>query len=527
MRSTPLFYLSILLLGFGFTARAQQLVCERELRTLGPASIRPSTLLRLQPDSLRLLSDYNPSGPNQLQVRLLRVGVGQCDTLTTRTATLGINGPSDLITLTATNRRGQVLLTQSLFRPQAAGAFDSIRIVLQLLDRDGRLRWRRVLTPQAPREGISGVLEAPTNGFFLVGSDSSPGPTGPPISYDFVLRIDSTGRELWRRRYRQLPNVGLINPAYTLSGHFVCISDYFAPGQFQRMTIREFNQRGDSLSTRHIIILPQQLTRVPFYNVPNSLIPLRDGGFALVGQVDSANTSYYRPFLSRLSPQGAVVWSYVYRPQATQFLRFAQPQELADGSLVVVASNQQSGRGYPFWLFRFSATGTLQQRYPFVSQVLTANTNGGRNGFFGVAQGLQPLSDSTFIVAAGSADNISSRIYLAHLRVPGLPRVIDSHYVPAADPLTTRAPVTAWPGAAAYPNPATDQLTLPYRLPPGARTARLLVHDALGRAVHAQALDPRQPQAVLPLAGWPPGLYLFSLLVDGQVRGRQRVAVAH
>jgi len=114
-----------------------------------------------------------------------------------------------------------------------------------------------------------------------------------------------------------------------------------------------------------------------------------------------------------------------------------------------------------------------------------------------------------------------------HVRAapPGLPRVLDNHIVPAADPLPTRAPTAAWPGPAAYPNPATTTLTLPYRLPPGTRTARFVATDALGRQVYAQALDPRQPLASLPVAGWAPGLYFFTLLADGQVLGRQRVAI--
>src|SRR6476661_1347693 len=523
MRTILLFYLSILLLGAGFRARAQQLLCERELRTTAPSSVRPAALLRLQPDSLRLLNDYNPSGPNQLRVRLTRVESGQCDTLPTRTATLLINGPGSSFSLAATNQRGQVLLTQALVRPQAAGAFDSIRIVLQFLNRDGSLRWRRTLAPQAIMESVSGLVEAPGNGFFLVGLENAPSVAGLLNQYDIILRIDSTGRELWRRRYRRLINDPLGNPTYTRSGTLVCTADYTRPGgAATELTLMEFNQRGDSLNTRHVVITPQQHTRLPLYST-NALSPLRDGGFALVGYVDSAGTGNFRHFLARLSPQGAVIWSHVYRSQP---MRLDQPKGLADGSLVVVANNLQSGRGYPFWLFRFSATGALQQRYPFVSQVLTPNTSGGRVGFFGIAQGLQPLSDSTLVVAASAADLSSSRIYLAHLRVPGLPRVIASQYVPAAAPLTARAPATAWPGGTPFPNPAADQATVPYHLPPSAHAAQLMVHNALGRIVYQQALDPRQAQAVLSVNTWPPGLYLLTLLAHGHLLGRQRLAVA-
>ncbi len=256
--------------------------------------------------------------------------------------------------------------------------------------------------------------------------------------------------------------------------------------------------------------------------VPGSLLPLRDGGFALVGRLDSANTGYDRPFLARLDRNLNLTWSYVYRAQATQNMQFAQPQELADGSLIVAASNAQSGRNYPFWLFRFSATGTLQQRYPFVSQVLTANTGGGRYGFFGVAQGLQPLSDSTLMLVAGGSDLTSSRIYLAHLRVPGLPRVIDSHVVPAAQPLATRPARATGAELDLFPNPARETVTVRYH---GTVPATLELRDALGRVVLRQEL-PAAGEAHLLVAALPTGLYTATLWVNGQRGPSQKLAVA-
>jgi hypothetical protein len=275
------------------------------------------------------------------------------------------------------------------------------------------------------------------------------------------------------------------------------------------MVLKEFSQRGDSLTTRPVLIVAQQYT-LPTPGIPGSLLPLRDGGFALVGVVDSANTGYTRPFLARLDRNLNLVWSYIHRQRLANF--FAQPQELADGSLVVVASNAQSGRGYPFWLFRFAATGTLQQRYPFVSQVLTANTSGGRYGFFGVAQGLQPLSDSSLVVVAGNSDLNSSRVYLAHLRVPGLPRVIDSHLVPPATPLATRRPRPDDADLDLYPNPAREALFVRFPHP-----ARLVLRDALGRPRAHWTLPGGTAPHRLPLAHLPPGLYLATLEVDGQV----------
>lgn len=95
------------------------------------------------------------------------------------------------------------------------------------------------------------------------------------------------------------------------------------------------------------------------------LLPLRDGGFAAVGQVDSASTGIYRPFLVRLDQNLNVQWTYLYRPQKTAgtlyylYNEFGFPYELADGSLTVLQKNVSSGYNKPFWLFRFSASGVL------------------------------------------------------------------------------------------------------------------------------------------------------------------------
>lgn len=512
-------------------ASAQQILCERQLLVSAPRAQQPAALLRLQADSLRLVSDAYPLGMGSyLQARVNRLALAGCDTLPSGSPPLQVSRTDQLIGASATTRRGQVLLARTVIRPRVTGADDSARIVVQLFNRNGTSRWRRTLAPQSLKESATGLIEAPENGFFLFGNEyyAPPAGSGQATAYDLVLRLDSTGRELWRRRYRRLINDPLANPAYTRAGTIVCTADFIAgSGVATVLTLMEFNQRGDSLATRPVVIVPQQVTGLYRYGT-NALQPLRDGGFAIVGEVDSAHTGYFRPFLARLDRNLNLTWSYVYRAQATQNLRFAQPRELADGTLVVVASNAQSGRNYPFWLFRFSGAGVLQLRYPFVSQVLTPNTGNGRSGYFGVARGLQPLSDSTFMLAA--ADFTSSRIYLAHLRVPGLPRVIDSHYLPPAQPLA-RAPAGRAPGAALalFPNPAGEALTVRYAPSPGlgpAAPATLELRDALGRRVLAHALPAPGSEVRLAVGHLPAGLYTATLVAAGQLPVHRKLLIA-
>ena len=316
-------------LGMGTFARAQQIICEKQLLATAPQYRQPTTLVRLQADSLRLVSGYYPAGPTSfVQVRVQGLNLTNCDTLFAGSTVLTVSRTSVSSSVPAANRRGQVLLAQALSRPLAAGASDSGRVVLQLFNRNGTARWRRTLVPQSVSEGISGIIEAPENGFFLFGGEYYPPPTGSATAstYDIVVRLDSTGRELWRRRYRRIISRPLESPVYSRAGNLVCAADY-APGlgQAPMIILGEFSQTGDSLASHLIAIVPQQETRITFPHSPNSFLPLRDGGFALIGQVDSANTGYCRPFLARLDQNLNLTWSYIYRAQATQNFRFTQP----------------------------------------------------------------------------------------------------------------------------------------------------------------------------------------------------------
>ena len=507
---------------------SQQVLCERELRTNATALVQTVTLLRLQMDSLRLVSDNFPTfTPLRLRTRVQRLAIGSCDTLAVGPSVVRVSNPATANSVACSNRRGQTLVAVQLAGGLTITNGDSIRFGVQLFNRNGTSRWFRSIRPQTSNEGVTGLIEAPGNGFFIVGFQTS----GMGNNNAFLMRIDSLGNVQWRRSYRRRGSFDYSNPVYTRTGTLLLNLFYVEPPFAFATGVAEFNQQGDSLTTRRVLLDPQQLTRPTIAS--GSLLPLRDGGFALVGVVDSANTGRDRPFLARLDRNLNLTWSYIYRAQpATPFLpplgyQFAQPQELADGSLLVVASNAQSGRGYPFWLFRFTATGTLQQAYPFVSQVLTANTSGGRNGFFGTAKGLQPLSDSSLVVVAGGSDLNSSRIYLAHLRVPGLPRVIDSHYVPAAQPLAARpGRASSGAGLQLYPNPAREQVRVAYTLPTGTNAATLELHDALGRLLLRQALPPSRAESQLALDHLPAGLYSATLTADGMVRARTRLLIA-
>ncbi len=342
---------------------------------------------------------------------------------------------------------------------------------ISLLRRNGAVRWTRTLPKAQYYEGISSILEAPDRGCFatIVSANTA------------LVRLDSLGNVYWRKVVSKgtistsVPT--LYDPVYTRAGTllFHCAYGNLTTG------VMEVSQNGDSLTTRQTAPNPLRPSSFPAPGF-NTLLPLRDGGFLVVAEEDSA-AGYSNPFLTRLDQNLNVVWSSVYHHPANQQYYFSHPYELADGSLVVLAN---PGYPYPstYYLFRYSAAGVLLQRYLFASPLIPSLPSTS----FTRPVGLQPLADSTFMLvsnlnSSGANGQRVQRVYLAHLKVAGLRRVIDSHYIPATNSsLATRATV-AFP-APAYPNPAAETVTVP--LLPGQPAGQLTLLDLTGRRVLAQ-----------------------------------------
>lgn len=511
-------FLFLLVLGTVLTSHAQQILCERVLSApAGQKALYVAGLLQVRPDSLRLLGDFrNPYSATNPVSQATRTSLRPwqataCDTLASTTV---FTSPEANNSLAGSNQHGQVLVANSLIGTPPYN--DSMRVMLILFGRNGQRRWSRVLPPAFRQESAGGVLEAPGGGFYVCG-------------VNFLARIDSTGQLRWRRNYRFGT---LLSPTYTRRGTLL-----LALHKSGRLSAIELSQQGDSLTSRFLSPISTQPSS-PGYSWPLSghiLLPLRDGGFAAVGQVDSASTGIYRPFLVRLDQNLNVQWTYLYRPQKTAgtsyylFNEFSFPYELADGSLTVLQKNTSSGYNKPFWLFRFLASGTLQNTYAFAPQVLPAPTcsAGSCIGYLGNINGLQPLSDSTFAVATNTTyyhinGQYSILNYLARLKVPGLRRVVSSFQVPPATPLAARPGSAAWP-APAYPNPAATTLRVP--LPAHAPGARLLLTDLAGRRVRAQAVPATTAEAELSVSGLAAGVYLLRLESAGAPAATQRITV--
>ena len=504
-------------LAAGLQARAQ-LLCERVLPGSPTNSyyLQGQVLLKIQPDSLRLVSSFvSTTGPNYLaKQRMVRVGLTTCDTLPLAGASTALTPNADNYSFrgpACVTRRGEVLMASTQRMGTIRPGMDSIRLRLTLLGRNGRVRWSRLIPTCSPRHWASALLEAPDGGFYAAGASS-------------LVRLDSLGRLLWCRSYRNEFYFG--SPTYSRRGTllFSVVYNVFQPTLYSSTGIFEVSQQGDSLGLHPVQAAGGTNSGIDAQ--AETMRPLRDGGVLFTGLTDTTATSTgNRPFLARFTSNLQVAWIYTLPNRVPNYYSMTQPFELADGTLVVFVNNTYSGQGQPFWLYRLSAAGVLLQRYVFNSLALPPFGSFFGRGYFGNIQGIQPLRDSTFMLASAYDDPTRNHTYLAHLRVPGLPRVLDSSFFPlAARSGAALAPEALGPP---HPNPATETVAFAYTLPGGNAPAVLVLRDVAGRRVLGQTLTGRTGTARLALAGLPGGLYLATLEVGGQpYGGARKLAVA-
>ena len=75
------------------------------------------------------------------------------------------------------------------------------------------------------------------------------------------------------------------------------------------------------------------------------------------------------------------------------------------------------------------------------------------------------------------------------------------------------------------PNPATGETRIRYELPDGTTDARIGIYQPDGREVSLHNLIGSQGELVLKAGELKPGMYLYSLIVGGQVQDTKRMVV--
>lgn len=67
----------------------------------------------------------------------------------------------------------------------------------------------------------------------------------------------------------------------------------------------------------------------------------------------------------------------------------------------------------------------------------------------------------------------------------------------------------------AYPNPASNEVTIDYALGKDVKEAKITIFNVLGAALQEVDLSRKELKAEISVAGLNPGLYFYTLSIDG------------
>ena len=385
----------------------------------------------------------------------------------------------------------------------------------------GILRRSVVIPPRSYPEYACALLPAPGGGCYA--NVAGTGPVSSPLSGftgQSLLRFDSTCTAQWRHDYPLVLDNDLNVLTPSLRGTLLLAGTAIRTPAFDHYPkiIEVETSRGDSVGGTFISPPPGPVFEdmISWTRYPNDLVPLTRGrGYAMTTIIVPFNgtTPITTGAVVRLDANYRVLWRYQYPSSisSNDFVSFTQVRELADGSLLALASPFRAARRC--WLYRLDGTtGALLAAYAVPQGV------GGQRPIK-VNYLLPVAADSTLLLMGQAELGIADGgLYVAHVRIPNLPRIVTGTAAPAA-------------GAGlvfqAYPNPADDELRV--TLLAGLAPARLEVRDVLGRVVCALDVPaaPGRREATLPVRDLSAGLYNVALLVTGQPAITQRVAVQH
>ncbi|WP_201986728.1 T9SS type A sorting domain-containing protein [Hymenobacter rubidus] len=486
------FITGLLLAAAGVAGHAQQIVCERLLTA--PGLDVPAPTACAAPNGEFVISGAaRPAGSTSTALAthtfVARLRATGCDTLWQRRLPHSV--PAYAVSAVQADARGLWLLTYDTLVANTVG------VRLWHLNSSGRVRQKVSLVGRTPREFPTYLLPATDGGVYALNYSVSSALGAPRAPA--VLRFDSTGVQRWRHNYGfTAPNEG-VNLVYTPTGTVLLAgmtgTNTNPASHYKLLEIEP--GRGDSLRGVSLPWAPgvtyDQAVRLN--NQPLDAIALRQGGYVLPSMVNASSTQTGQ--LTRVDAAFNVLWRYqlpITGSSAADIREVTQVRELADGTLVALVRLQYPGR--TFWLYRLNATtGALLAIYPFVSAYSTLQLH--------PAHLLAVAADSTLLVVGSSQVAGTAQvggIYVARLRVPGLPRVV----TPAL-PLAPR-PGRASVAFALYPNPAHDAVTVD--VPAGSGAGGLELRDALGRRVRAQAMRSGAPPVQWSLTDLTPGLYV-------------------
>lgn len=78
-----------------------------------------------------------------------------------------------------------------------------------------------------------------------------------------------------------------------------------------------------------------------------------------------------------------------------------------------------------------------------------------------------------------------------------------------------------------FPNPASQYANFEYTLPAASDNAQLIIRNMLGVEIENAKIENRSGKKAINVSSYPPGIYFYTLLVDGKVIQSKKLIVKH
>ena len=212
----------------------------------------------------------------------------------------------------------------------------------------GDVLWSRTYGGAGTEYGRDMVATA-DGGYVLVGSTTSSGAGGSDV---FLVRVDSSGYELWSKTYGGAANdVGWSLRSTSDGGLIICGTTSSSGAGFGDMYLIRTDASGNVLWSRTF--------GGPGGESGVCVRPTADGGFVAVGSTGSFGEGYSSVYIARMTADGDSVWAGTYGGAGADFGYSVTVAN--DNGFIIAGATAPAGAGYSdAYLIKTDSTGLLE-----------------------------------------------------------------------------------------------------------------------------------------------------------------------
>jgi len=212
-------------------------------------------------------------------------------------------------------------------------------------DEQGNLQWEQTYGG-AGAEGGSSLVQTSDGGYALAGSTTSFGAG----NIDFwLVKTDSDGNVMWNQTYGGTETDSAESMVQTGDGGFALTgrTNSFGAGLWDFWLVKT-DSNGN--------MMWNQTYGGTEWDLPNSLVQTRDGGYALAGYTESFGAGSNDYWLVKTDADGNVMWNQTYG--GTEFDEATSLVQTSDGGYVLAGSSNSLQNG-GVWIVKTDANGNV------------------------------------------------------------------------------------------------------------------------------------------------------------------------